>query len=160
VLERANGPAGHHRPWRHPRATPYEILGVDEDASPAVIRRAYLRLVQVWHPDRFPKDSALQREAESATKCLNEAYWVQRPAKRGRFGAFHRTRHSSRPADTGRAGAGRAGAERSQEDRAWSTGALADWDGRRILYLGLAILVMVVWLAASALLFWVLFEWY
>jgi hypothetical protein len=41
----------------------------------------------------------------------------------------------------------------------WVVGAQTDWDGRRILSTGLVILVMIAWLAASALLFWILIAW-
>jgi hypothetical protein len=40
-----------------------------------------------------------------------------------------------------------------------AVGAQTDWDGRRILSTGLVILVMIAWLAASALLFWILIAW-
>jgi len=114
-----------------------------------MIRRAYLNLVQVWHPDHFPKDSVIQQEAELATTCINEAYWALRPAKRARSEVLHRTPHSPRSSHV----------EQDPVGPTCSDGAPADWDGRRLLYTGLVIVAMVVWLAATALLFWALIVW-
>ncbi|MHC5722521.1 MAG: J domain-containing protein, partial [Nostoc sp.] len=30
----------------------YEILGLEPGASPAQVKRAYRKLVKIWHPDR------------------------------------------------------------------------------------------------------------
>lgn len=149
MLERANGPTGRPRPWHDPRASPYEILGVEEGAPPATIRRAYLNLVRLWHPDRFRQNSALRQEAEFATTCLNEAYWALRPAKRTRSGLFHRTRPSDR----------RSGVAPDRDRPVRAVVASNDWDGRRMLYTGLIMFMLVVWLAAFALLLWALLFW-
>jgi len=50
----------------------YKILEVSENATPAEIRKAYQKLVLIWHPDKKPGD----KEAETKTKELNEAYEV------------------------------------------------------------------------------------
>lgn len=34
----------------------FEVLGVDRDAPPEVIRAAYFRLAKLWHPDRLPTE--------------------------------------------------------------------------------------------------------
>src|SRR4051812_42024011 len=76
VLERISDARRRLRPWHDPEASDYDILGIEANASLVAIRRAYLRQMKLWHPDRFPRDSAFQREAELATKCINEAYWA------------------------------------------------------------------------------------
>ena len=50
----------------------YETLGVERDASPDEIRRAYKREALKHHPDRNPNDC----EAEGKFKYVNEAYQV------------------------------------------------------------------------------------
>ncbi|CAN5904792.1 hypothetical protein BH23ACT10_BH23ACT10_21710 [soil metagenome] len=49
---------------------PYRVLGVDRDAEPATIRRAYLAQLRANHPDLRPGDSA----AEERTRQLNRAW--------------------------------------------------------------------------------------
>ena len=51
-----------------------EILGVQSDASPKAIKKAYRDLVKKWHPDRFPHDSPKRKEAEEKTKDFNIAF--------------------------------------------------------------------------------------
>jgi hypothetical protein len=51
-----------------------DILQVTRDASPADIRRAYLDLVKVWHPDRFLSDARLRDKAQRTLQQINEAY--------------------------------------------------------------------------------------
>lgn len=48
----------------------YEILGVDEDASPDDIRREYRRLAKKYHPDANRNN----RDAEARFKEISEAY--------------------------------------------------------------------------------------
>ena len=50
------------------------ILRVARDASPAEIRRAYLDLVKVWHPDRFQTDARLREKAQRTLQEINTAY--------------------------------------------------------------------------------------
>jgi tetratricopeptide (TPR) repeat protein len=51
----------------------YEILELEPGASPAQVKRAYRKLVKIWHPDRFlnPKQ---KQEAEEKIKQINAAY--------------------------------------------------------------------------------------
>jgi hypothetical protein len=74
MLDRIQGGTRAARPWEDPRASDHEILGVEPHASPQAIRQAYLDLVRIWHPDRFPNASTFRHDAELATKRINEAY--------------------------------------------------------------------------------------
>ncbi|MEH1933654.1 MAG: DnaJ domain-containing protein [Nostoc sp.] len=51
----------------------YEILGLEPGASPAQVKRAYRKLVKIWHPDRFLEPKQKQ-EAEEKIKSINVAY--------------------------------------------------------------------------------------
>lgn len=50
----------------------YEVLGVDRDARPDAVRKAYLRLASKYHPDLNPGD----RLAASLFREVQEAYEV------------------------------------------------------------------------------------
>ena len=53
----------------------HEVLGVDEDASPEQIRRAYQEKVRAYHPDRVAGAAdEIQALATKRTKELNAAY--------------------------------------------------------------------------------------
>ncbi len=52
----------------------YELLGLKPGASEEEIKQAYRDLARVWHPDRFARDSRLQKKAEEKMKEINEAY--------------------------------------------------------------------------------------
>ncbi|MBG8555182.1 J domain-containing protein [Hymenobacter guriensis] len=61
--------------------THYTVLEVGEQASATEIRRAYLRLVQLTHPDRTPDPAAHQRYL-----AVNEAYeTLSDPIRRQRY---------------------------------------------------------------------------
>ena len=53
-----------------------QTLGLGPDATPEAIKQAYRDLAMVWHPDRFPQDSRVQRKAEENLKRINEAYSI------------------------------------------------------------------------------------
>ncbi len=76
MLDRVRGRARTARPWTDRHASAHQILGIEPHASPQVVRRAYLDLVRMWHPDRFADEPVLRHEAEVATKRINEAYEV------------------------------------------------------------------------------------
>jgi cytochrome c-type biogenesis protein CcmH/NrfG len=52
----------------------YRLLEVPPDASREVIRKAYLLLVNVWHPDRFQSSPDLEARAHAKLQTLNRAY--------------------------------------------------------------------------------------
>jgi tetratricopeptide (TPR) repeat protein len=52
----------------------YQLLEVPLDASPEAIRKAYLLLVNVWHPDRFQGSPALEDRAHVKLQELNRAF--------------------------------------------------------------------------------------
>jgi molecular chaperone DnaJ len=64
----------------------YEVLGVERDASPEQVKRAYRKLAIEYHPDRNPGDP----DAEDKFKELAEAYQAlgdaDKRAKYDRFG--------------------------------------------------------------------------
>jgi DnaJ-class molecular chaperone len=62
--------------------TPYEVLGVNRDASPDEIRKVYRKLAKEFHPDLNPGRPA----AEARFKEISAAYDIlSDPEKRGRY---------------------------------------------------------------------------
>ncbi len=63
----------------------YEILGVERDASPDAVKKAYRRLAVKYHPDKNPGDP----EAEERFKEAAEAFSVlSDPEKRARYDRY------------------------------------------------------------------------
>lgn len=60
------------------RSDALRILNLEEGCSPAHVREAYLDLVKVWHPDRFPQDQRLHDKAVRALQDINDAYALLR----------------------------------------------------------------------------------
>lgn len=64
----------------------YEILGINKDASPDDVKKAYKELVKKWHPDLHPDDKA---DAEQKFKEIHEAYEIlSDPQKRAQYDRF------------------------------------------------------------------------
>src|SRR5438309_6930970 len=76
----------------------YEVLELPPSASSAEIKKAWLELVQVWHPDRFNHSPALHRKAEARTQMINQAYQtLSDPFARTRYDATTRKSSSAKP---------------------------------------------------------------
>src|SRR6185312_12402075 len=52
----------------------YRALGLAPGASQKEVRRAYLRMVKLWHPDQFAQNPRSQTIAQDKLKEINEAY--------------------------------------------------------------------------------------
>jgi COMPASS component SWD3 len=52
----------------------YRIIGVSPESSALRIKREYRRLAKLWHPDKFPHNTAEQRHAAERMRAINEAY--------------------------------------------------------------------------------------
>jgi len=50
--------------------SPYELLGLDRDASEAQVRRAYRRLARRWHPDLNPGNAEAARHYVAITEAF------------------------------------------------------------------------------------------
>ena len=50
----------------------YKILGVNQEADPAKIKRAYRRAAKRYHPDISPKDEERFKEVQSAYETLSD----------------------------------------------------------------------------------------
>ena len=147
MLERAKGGARRVVSWHDHRASARDVLGVEATASPETIRRAYLELIRMWHPDRFPNDPSRQRMAEGVTKSINVAYEALYPPRRPWFRAVPPLRQD-RP-HTGRA-----------RVHTGHTYASPSWEQQRSIGQFVMItLVVLIWLVASALLFYALAQW-
>ena len=65
---------------------PYEVLGLDRNATEADVRAAYLRLVKRHHPDKNPGDKASEwifKEVQSAYETLRDAKGVRPGGQQG-----------------------------------------------------------------------------
>ena len=68
--------------------THYETLGIPRDASAGRVKRSYRSLVKIYHPDRFPSESAEKAAAEKRIRDINIAYSVlSKPASRASYDA-------------------------------------------------------------------------
>lgn len=85
----------------------FAVLHLTPTATQSEVRRAYRRLMMVWHPDRFARsDAAKRQEAHERTKQLVAAYAVLREHFRNRAktrSATPQTRPASQPKPVNRA---------------------------------------------------------
>lgn len=51
-----------------------KVLELTASAGAGEIRQAYMQLVKVWHPDRFPEDEGLREQSEERFKQVQVAY--------------------------------------------------------------------------------------
>src|SRR3974377_1543705 len=64
---------------------PYEVLGVQKNASEGDVKKAYRKLARQYHPDRNPGD----KKAESQFKEVQEAYdLLNDPQKKAQYDQF------------------------------------------------------------------------
>ena len=54
--------------------TYYDILEIEESATPEEIKQAYRLLLEVWHPDRFHHKPKLLAKAEQKSGKINKAF--------------------------------------------------------------------------------------
>lgn len=52
------------------------ILEIQGEPTAKSVREAYLEMVKVWHPDRFPDDAKMKVRATRKTQEINSAYGV------------------------------------------------------------------------------------
>lgn len=64
----------------------YKVLGVERNATPQQIKKAYRKLAMKWHPDRNTEN---KKEAESMFKEIGEAYSVLSDAKKKKVYDMH-----------------------------------------------------------------------
>lgn len=92
----------------------YKILGVDRQAGPEEIKKAYRKLAKLYHPDVVQGD----RAKESRMYEIQEAYACLENEERRRKYDAECLKESRRPADAGKqAGSGR-GMETYQDRKA------------------------------------------
>jgi curved DNA-binding protein CbpA len=93
-----------------PKRSPYEVLGVDVDASGATIKAAWRRLARQHHPDTTAGDAAAARAATRRMAEINAAYEELRDPVKRRAAADRARGHTGRPSSASSAGedAGRA----------------------------------------------------
>lgn len=82
----ASGTTGARAPHpREPLRADYATLGVAFDAPLSEVKRAYKRLMQAHHPDRFAHDPTRQADATRKAALINSAFArIEREARTAR----------------------------------------------------------------------------
>jgi DnaJ-domain-containing protein 1 len=80
----------------------YRVLGLPSDSSALRIKREYRRLAKLWHPDKFPHNTAEQRHAAERMRAINSAYQSIKhaPLRYRAYAARARTQPSQPPEPT------------------------------------------------------------
>jgi DnaJ-class molecular chaperone len=65
----------------------YKTLGIDREASPADVQKAYRRLAQKYHPDRNPDDQTAKSKFQAIQKAYDVLNDPQKRAAYDRYGA-------------------------------------------------------------------------
>ena len=65
------------------------VLELPQRTTRPEVRKAYRKLIKVWHPDRFTGDPELQAEAEERTKRITVAYRTVMDYLKARQDAAH-----------------------------------------------------------------------
>ncbi|MFH0725397.1 MAG: DnaJ domain-containing protein [Pseudomonadota bacterium] len=68
------------------KANCFNILQVSPDATLKEARKAYMRLVKRWHPDRFADNPRMRESAQEKLKLINSAYEEVKAAISTRIG--------------------------------------------------------------------------
>lgn len=83
----------------------YAILGVEDEAAPEDIRKAYLKLAKRLHPDRFPNDETGKQAAQAEFRRVTQAHYVlgepERREEYDRLRQLARARHLLKNAEPG-----------------------------------------------------------
>ena len=85
---------------------PYEVLGVDRNASQATVKAAWRRLAREHHPD-LAADATERRDATRRMAEINAAYQALRSGAAGRSSASASGQAAGSPSTAGTAAAGR-----------------------------------------------------
>lgn len=73
----------------------YKVLGVERDATPAEIKKAFYRLSRQWHPDKNPDK---KEEATQVFQLISEAYQVlSDPEMREKYDKYGKDGTSGQP---------------------------------------------------------------
>lgn len=85
----------------------YAILGVEDEAAPEEIRKAYLKLAKKLHPDRFPNDEQGKQAAQAEFRRVTQAHYIlgepERRAEYDRLRQLAKARNMLKNAEPGSA---------------------------------------------------------
>jgi DnaJ-class molecular chaperone len=84
-----------HKPLKMGTSDFYEILGISKNATTEEIRKAYIKAILKWHPDKNPDPSAKEKFNNIQIAYEN----LSNKQKRIRYDAFDGIKHSSKIKD-------------------------------------------------------------